>query len=92
MRLEWSSSASADMARIYDHYAAFHPDIGLRMTHAIRDAAERLAEFPLSAPAVAAGLRKLSVQKIGFVLLFRVSGDQVRILRIRHMRENWQPS
>ena len=89
--LIWSLPARNDLQRIVTHYSEFDHDLGLTVIDTLQSRAEALLESPfIGAPLEQTPLRKLSVPRLGFVIIYRVADQLVEIARIHHMRENWQ--
>jgi plasmid stabilization system protein ParE len=92
MQVVWQRRAIDDLERLRMFLAAENPDAALRATMAIRDAGERLAEFPRIGRLVAAGLewRDATVRfgKSGYIIRYRLDQDRLAILRIWHTRED----
>ena len=61
-----------------------------RVFHEIEQQIGRLLDFPHSAPAIGnSRLRKLSILRFDYVVLYEVAVDTVLILRVRHAHEDW---
>ena len=88
MRLEIRATARADLARIY----AFNVERSVSWANRVEDRllqrAEALTASPhVGRPTTEAGVRRLSVPDIQYVMDYRVAGNCVRILRIYSTRE-----
>ncbi len=87
----WSTSSRQDFARIDDFYAEINPDYANRVGEEALAAARFLAEFPFAGPIFPdTHLRKWSVGRTGYQLLYVVSDEAIEIMRVRHAREDWQ--
>ncbi len=88
--LRWADAAKTDLLAIADYYDAIDPRIGQRMLASIVDAPRLLRERPLIGPSVGLhGLRKWSVRRTPFVLLYRVTPTEIEVARVLHAAQNW---
>lgn len=79
----WSDEALANLELIVDYIRQFDPRAADRMAARLIDASFRLRDFPNSGRPAGDGRRELpSVPP--YVIRYRVDGDTVQILRIRH--------
>lgn len=90
--VRWSRRAFADIEHFRRFLAKHSPAAARRAVDTIEHAANQLAEFPergRPAEGPPEGQRELLVGfgSSGYVMLYEVRGDIVRILTIRHMRE-----
>ena len=60
--------------------------LGRRFYSEVRKAEERIARFPQSAPEVAPGIRKCTLHKFPFSILYSIEKDGVLILAVAHHR------
>lgn len=91
MILNWSKPSINDLLAIDDWLTK---NAG-RLTsetklNRIRRKARQLRDFPGSGPDVHRGLRSVGVLNTNYALVYRITGEEVEILRIRHNRENWR--
>jgi plasmid stabilization system protein ParE len=87
MKLVWSRQALADITDIATYYAAnASPAIAEAIERRFADVLERISRAPLSAPRVAqrSQIRAVSVVRYPFRIFYRVRGDTIDILHIRH--------
>ncbi|HKX23403.1 MAG TPA: type II toxin-antitoxin system RelE/ParE family toxin [Rhizorhapis sp.] len=89
--MKWSRLAQADLAQIDEYYQAGDPDFADLIGHE----AIRAARFLLANPdaGVRTGLgevRKWPVPNTPYLLFYRRDGSDIRILRVRHNRQNWK--
>lgn len=90
MNVEWSASAQADVGRLY-HFLARHDLAAADLVlDALVSAPERLREFPRLGPSLSQlgprEIRELRVHR--YVLRYEISGNDIRILRAFHARED----
>lgn len=80
-----SASARRDLANIWVHVALRDEPAADRLIDRIAAATNRLADFPESGPArpeIAADARSVTVGR--YLVLYRVSGDAVEVVRVLH--------
>ena len=85
MRIEYLSSAAADLEDIKCHYLEVGGNpLALRMVRRIREAAARLADNPYIAPPyeLATDLHCMVVAKGAFLVFYRVV-DHVEVVHVR---------
>ncbi|HET8613545.1 MAG TPA: type II toxin-antitoxin system RelE/ParE family toxin [Sphingomonas sp.] len=91
-RLLWTAPAEADLASIDDYWWPRDRDVADRLIERIRTAAERLRSIPEGgAPLDQGRTRKWRAGRTPYVLIYRLRGATVEILRIHHDRQNWRP-
>jgi addiction module RelE/StbE family toxin len=93
VKLEWSVFALADRNGIFDFIEADSPRSAIKVDSAIEAQAERLVDFPESGrPGRITGTREVVVAQLPYVIAYRVTSDQVRILRVLHGAQQWPDS
>jgi plasmid stabilization system protein ParE len=89
MRLRWSPAALADLERFYLFLSPVNQNAAKRSIAAIRAGARKTLEHPRLGERVeeATGreVRKLFIDR--YELRYEVPADEIRVLRICHMRE-----
>lgn len=90
-RLDWTGPALTDLREI-EAWLSEHarPEIALATLGHIRRRARFLEEFPHGGRPTIGGSRVLRVIETPHVILYRLTGGSVQILRIQHEREDWQ--
>ena len=83
MDVKFSRLALTDLARIRAYIGVFNPAAAGRMAERVIAAAETLSEQPLRGKASSNGRRELTIVR-PYVLVYRVTVDCVRILRVWH--------
>ena len=87
MKLVWSRQALADITDIATYYTeSANPKVAEAIARRFTDVLERIRRAPLSAPRVAqrSQVRVVSVVRYPFRIFYRVRGDTIDILHIRH--------
>ncbi len=88
----WTTSARIDLARIDDHYSDLDLEFANRTARNAVAAARFLVENPFAGPVVdGTAYRKWRVANSPFLLFYRVARAAIRIVRVRHYREDWLP-
>lgn len=86
----WTTSARIDLARIDDYYCDLDLEFANRIARNAVAAARFLVENPFAGPVVdGTSYRKWRVADSPFLLFYRVEKAAIRIVRIRHYREDW---
>jgi plasmid stabilization system protein ParE len=94
MKVEFTKRAVDDLREIAAHsHRQFGPRVTAALEQRIRDIAMQIANAPDSAPRVEQrpGMRVLPLLRYPFNIFYRVVGDTVRIVHIRHTaRRPWR--
>lgn len=89
MKLYWTPEATQDREGIYEYIEADNPVAALDLDELIRDKANSLIEHPKRCkPGRAPGTREMVVHP-NYVMVYRIQGDNVEILRVLHARQQW---
>jgi toxin ParE1/3/4 len=84
MRVIWSPTALRQLARIFEYLDELNPRAALQVSASMVTVADSLESFPhRGRPAGKTGVREL-VTIYPYVIRYRVTRDEVRILRVRH--------
>jgi len=90
MRVLWSRPARDDVFAIADYYDAIDPDLAEAMVDRIDGAASVLMANPnIGRPIANLDVRKSSVRRTPFLLLYVVRGNDIEIRRVRHGAADW---
>jgi len=85
VKLRWLRSGSVSLRRHVKFIAAENPTAAVRVRRKIRTSVLRLLDFPDSGRVgQVPGTRELIVVELPYIVLYRVSGDVVEILRVFH--------
>ena len=92
MELLWTPEAVQDREEIYDYIEADNPSAALALDELFEEKAGRLIDNPgLGRPGRVAGTRELVAHQ-NRVLIYDVTGDLVRLLRVLHAARQWPSS
>ena len=91
MTVRWVLGATLSLRAVHSHIALENPTAARRVVQAVRTSISRLREFPESGkPGTVAGTRELVVCKLPYVIVYRLVGGDVEILRVFHTSTDWQ--
>jgi toxin ParE1/3/4 len=92
MRIRYTPRAFADREAIFDYLDRRTPKGARTVAGAIENSIQRLELFPYSAPATdEPGIRELIVPRLPYKVYYRVVGEEVWIIHIRHAaRHPWR--
>jgi plasmid stabilization system protein ParE len=82
-RIVWTEEAVAHLEAIVDYVSVFDPAAAERVAQRLIELADSLEQFPHRGRDAGSGRREMTVVW-PYVLRYRVEGDSVFILRIRH--------
>jgi toxin ParE1/3/4 len=85
VKVSFTTPARNDLDRIHRYIAKKNPAAAMRVLRAIRQAAERLGEFPLMAPR--SDLPKVHVKwaiPYPYLIFYRFRDGEVLVLHVRH--------
>ena len=84
MRVVWSPSALRDIRHIYSYLAGFNRRAAEDLVHELVAAGDSLKTFPQRGRAIPdTNLREWALV-YPYIIRYRIAGDLVRILRVRH--------
>ncbi|MBV9828108.1 MAG: type II toxin-antitoxin system RelE/ParE family toxin [Alphaproteobacteria bacterium] len=84
MRVVWTEPALDGITNAYDYIFTFNPLAAAHMAEALFAAGDSLVNFPhRGRPVRGTGMREL-VSVSPYIIRYRVIGDEVVILRVRH--------
>jgi len=83
--IRWAPLARDDLTEVDRHYAAIDFHLANEIVARIVTAAIFLRDTPLAGPATGQGTRrKWRMRGIPYILFYRATADQLRILRVLH--------
>lgn len=75
-----------------DYIAAENPSAAIRIDEEIERQTDMLAQFPfMGREGRVSGTRELVIRRSPFILVYRVKGKRVEILRLLHGAQQWPP-
>lgn len=83
MRVRWLRRALDNMDVAYDYLVAANPAAAIGFADEVQRAIEQIQAFPSSGrPGRVAGTRELVIKRYGFIIPYRIVGDELHILRV----------
>lgn len=93
VRIRWLNGALRSLRAVHAWIEAENPQAARYVAGCIRATVDRLAEFPASGRrGRVEGTHELVVHNLPYIIVYRVAGEQVEILRVFHMAREWPPS
>jgi toxin ParE1/3/4 len=88
MRLRFTARALHQFTSIAEYISRDNASAALKVGQHIRNACELLTEFPsIGRPGIRSGTRELSIRGLPYVVVHRVTEDEIVILGIYHVRQ-----
>ena len=92
MKLFWHPIAIEDRDRIMDYISADKPAAAIALDESFEGHAERALINPeLYKPGRVVGTREIVVA-LNYIMVYRIDGEQMTILRVLHAAQNWSAS
>ena len=88
-KIVWTDEAIGHLEAIVAYIAAFNPAAATRFGERLIEVADSLANFPERGRDAGEGRREMTTVR-PYVLRYRIEGDRVVILRIRHAARSEQ--
>jgi toxin ParE1/3/4 len=90
LKLKWSAFAVEDRDRIFEYLAERNPLAALEVDDRFDQSVERLLPHPqVGRPGRVEGTRELVVAGTPYIAAYRVSRDEIVILRLLHGAQEW---
>ena len=90
MELRWTLHALDDLDEAGQYVAADNPKAAASLARRVRESVEYLLVHPnLGRQGRLRGTREMVVSGSPFIVVYRVRGDQIQILRLLHHARNW---
>jgi toxin ParE1/3/4 len=90
MHLRWSEEAADDLERITNYLFEETPQHAPELVRAIYDAPKALLSFPYRGrPGKKEGTRELVLSPLPYIVVYRVAGDAIHIVRLLHGAQKW---
>ena len=90
MQLRWSEEAADDLERITNYLFEKTPQHAPELVHAIYNAPHALLSWPhRGRPGKKEGTRELVLSPLPYVVVYRIGGEAIHIVRILHGAQKW---
>jgi toxin ParE1/3/4 len=90
MQLRWTSEAADDLERIADYLLVQTPDRATELVRTVYAAPSALLSFPnRGRPGKMEGTRELVLARLPYIVVYKVIGDVVFVVRILHGAQKW---
>jgi addiction module RelE/StbE family toxin len=90
MRIVWTPAATNDLEQISDYLWEQNPVTAVRLVRQIFSAASDLKKFPnRGRPGKKDGTRELVLPGLPYIIIYEVSEQAVRIVRVLHGAQRW---
>lgn len=90
MRVFWSPRAAADLNELVDFIATDKPGAAAQVGDRIYRQVEGLGSTPhMGRPGILPETRELVFAPWPYIAIYKIVGDKVRIIRIRHASRQW---
>ena len=84
LRVIWSPVALREVAALFQYLRDFNPQAAEQVAASLIQAGDSLANFPYRGRLVPNTSLREMVTIYPYIIRYRISGDEVRILRVRH--------
>ncbi len=84
MRVVWTEAALASIEQAYDYLTRFNPRAAMHVARTIRADGDSLVGLPNRGRPVRGTTMRELVTSYPYVIRYRIEGDKVVILRVRH--------
>jgi toxin ParE1/3/4 len=89
MKLFWTPESIEDRRAIYDYVEADNPLAAIDLDELIFEKSQVLTKYPkLGRAGRIAATRELVVHA-NYILIYRIAGDEIHILRVLHAARQW---
>lgn len=85
-KVSFHETAESELNEAADFYELASPDLGRLLIDEIQRTVGRITEFPDSAPRIHGEIRKRSIARFPFSVIYSVHLNEIRILAIAHQR------
>jgi addiction module RelE/StbE family toxin len=90
MRVRWTTPAAEDLYNIVGHIRRDNPDAATDVAQSLYDGCGTLRKFPhLGRKGRIEGTRDLVFSGLPYIVVYRIQGQTVEIMRIYHGAQDW---
>ena len=84
MRVVWTVTALRGIVRANDYLSDFNPFAATHVARTLREVGDSLVNFPYRGRPVPGTTMREALTAYPYIIRYRIDGDRVLILRIRH--------
>jgi len=93
IQVRWTEPATRDLEEISEYIRSDRPDAAITVAKTLFDAANDLSLLPgRGRIGRLPGTRELVVSGLPYIVVYRISGEAIQVLRIYHGARNWPAS
>ncbi len=85
----WSAEAIDEYANAFEYLAERNPWAAEKLRVRVRATLALLSKRPIGRPGNAGGTFEKIVQQTSYVIVFELAGEELRVLRLFHMAQDW---
>lgn len=90
MKIRWSPTAASDLKSIREYISMDNPAAARKVAARIKEAVNRLINFPLSGRAGRVlGTRELVIPGTSYIAAYTVHEDKIEIAAVLHGKQDW---
>jgi toxin ParE1/3/4 len=83
--VEFHPAARGELIQSAQYYQAQSSGLGRRFALAVRDAVNRIREFPLLYPAIEDDIRRCRVHRFPYGVVYRPKPERIEVLAVMHL-------
>jgi len=92
MQVRWTKAAADDLESIANYLFEKTPEHAARLIRELYTAPSSLKRFPnRGRPGKKEGTRELVLRALPYIIVYRVSGENLHVVRILHGAQDWPP-
>lgn len=86
----WSEETIDEYAAAFEYLADRSPDAADRLRQRVRETLDLLARRLIGRPDYASETFEKIIQRTSWIIVFELAGDELRIMRLFHMAQDWR--
>lgn len=93
MKIRYLDAADAEFREAIDYYNQQRPRLGFEFSDEVRDAVERIQNYPLAWTPLSKRTRRAQVHRFPYSIIYEARPDEIVIVAIQHHRRkplNWR--
>ncbi len=92
MKLVWLRAAISDRDAQLDYIAEYNPRAAIEQGDRIADQVGQLVQYPeMGRAGREQGTRELVISLTPFIVVYRIKGERIELLRLLHGSQQWPP-